>query len=101
MMHCNHCSGNQETKFEGKCTKIKNSIYDVVSGKDTFVKTTEEIAKYAGCEFDDAGEFRTGMVEMRLPPLTEPPPAADDTAINFKLWKMACHTFKKQTKAQC
>ena len=64
-------------------------------------KTTWEITKYVGQEFvDDAGEFRTGMVEMRLPTLTKLLPPADDMAINFKLWKMAHHTFKKQTKAQ-
>jgi hypothetical protein len=32
-------------------------VYDVVSGKDTFAKTTREIAEYVGREFEDAGEF--------------------------------------------
>jgi hypothetical protein len=75
----NRCSGNREPKFEGKCSEIKNSVYDVVSGKDTVAKTTREIAEYVGREFDDAGEFRTGMVEMRLPPLTKPPPPLQPT----------------------
>jgi hypothetical protein len=92
--------GNREAKFEGKCTEIKNSVYDVVSGKDTFAKTTREIAEYVGREFNDAGEFRTGMVEMRLPPLTEPSPPAVDTPINFELWKMARRAFEKQTEAR-
>ena len=96
----NRRSANREPKFEGKCSEIKNSIYDVVSGKDTFAKTTREIAEYVGREFDDAGEFRTGMVEMRLPPLTEPPPPAADTPINFELWKMARRTFEKHTEAR-
>ena len=69
----------------------------MVSRKDTFTKTTQEIAEYVGGEFDNAGEFRTGMVEMRLPPLTELPPPADDMVINFKPWKMARCTFEKQT----
>ena len=101
-MHCcykHRRGGNREAKFEGKCSEIKNSVYDVVSGKDTFAKTTREIAEYVGREFDDAGEFRTGMVEMRLPPLTEPPPPAVDTPINFELWKMARRTFEKHTEA--
>jgi hypothetical protein len=38
--------GNREGKFEGKCEAIKNSTYDVVAGKDTFLKTTREIAEY-------------------------------------------------------
>ena len=71
----------------------------MVSRKDTFAKTTQEITKYISCEFNNAGEFRMGMVEMRLPPLTKPSPPANNTAINFKLWKMAHHTFEKQTKA--
>jgi len=53
----NRRSGNREVKFEGKCTEIKNSVYDVISAKDTFAKTTREIAEYVGREFDDAGEF--------------------------------------------
>jgi hypothetical protein len=63
----NRSSGNQraKSKFKGKCSEIKTSVYDVVSGKDTFTKMTREITEYVGREFDDAGEFRTGMVEMR------------------------------------
>jgi hypothetical protein len=75
-------------------------MYDVVSGKDTFAKTTWEIAEYVGREFDDAGEFRTGMVEMRLAALIEPAPPVDGTPINFELWKMARRTFEKQTEAR-
>jgi hypothetical protein len=91
---------NREPKFEGKCSEIKNSIYEVISGKDTFAKTTREIAEYVGREFDDTGEFHTGMVDMRLPPLTEQAPPADGTPINFELWKMARRTFEKQTEAR-
>jgi hypothetical protein len=75
-------------------------VYDVVSGKDTFAKTTREIAEYVGREFDDAGEFRTGMVEMRLAALAEPTPPEDNTPMNFELWKMARRTFEKQTEAR-
>jgi hypothetical protein len=39
-------------------------VYDVVSGKDSFTEMTREIAEYVGCKFNDAGEFRTGMVEQ-------------------------------------
>ena len=72
-----------------------------MSGKDTFAKTTREIAEYVGHEFDDTGKFRTGMVEMRLTPLTEPmaPTAGDQVA--FELWKMARRSYEKQTEAHC
>jgi hypothetical protein len=84
-----NCRTGRESKFEGKCADIKTSVYDVMSGKDTFAKTTQEIAEYVGREFDDAGEFRTGMVEMQLTPLVEPPLPADKDPINFELWNMA------------
>ena len=95
-------SGNRESKFEGKCAELKSSVYDVVSGKDTFAKTTREIAEYAGKEFDDASEFQTGMVEMTLPTLVKPaPPAAMDTSqISFELWKMARRTYEKKVEAR-
>jgi hypothetical protein len=91
---------NREQKFEGKCANLKNSVYDVVTGKDTFAKTTREIAEYVGREFDDAGEFRTGMVEMQLRPLDEPvPPANPNQMVEFELWKMARRTYEKQLEA--
>jgi hypothetical protein len=64
------------------------------------VKTSREIAEYVGRKFDDAGEFHTGMVEMRLPALTKPAPPVNGTPINFELWKMARRTFEKQTEAR-
>jgi hypothetical protein len=99
----NRSSGNRraESKFKGKCSEIKTSLYDVVSGKDTFAKMTREIAEYVGWEFDDTREFRTGMVEMRLAALVEPAPPEDNTPMNFELWKMAHPTFEKQTKTRC
>jgi hypothetical protein len=74
----------------------------VVSGKDTFAKTTREIAEYVGREFDNAGEFRTGMVEMSLPTLVEPtPPDADDNSmISFERWKIAMRTYEKKMEAR-
>jgi hypothetical protein len=96
-----HRPGNSESKFEGKCAELKGSIYDVVSGKETFAKTTREIAEYVGREFDDAGEFRTGMVEMLLPTLVEPmpPDASDASMISFEQWKMVMHTYEKRMEA--
>jgi hypothetical protein len=92
---------NCESKFEGKCPELKKSVYDVVTGKDTFVKTTREIAEYVGREFDDAGEFRTGMVEMALRPLEEPAPPTDpNQVVEFELWKMARRTYEKQAEAR-
>jgi hypothetical protein len=77
-------------------------VYDVVSEKDTFAKTTREIAEHVRREFDDAGEFRTGMVEMSLPTLVEPtPPDANDASmISFERWKMAMRSYEKRMEAR-
>ena len=63
------------------------------------MKTMREIAKYVGHEFDGAGEFCTGMVEMRLTPLTKPTAPTDNDQIKFELWKMACRAYEKQSEA--
>mmetsp|Transcript_122229 Transcript_122229/g.340832 ORF Transcript_122229/g.340832 Transcript_122229/m.340832 type:complete len:124 (-) Transcript_122229:349-720(-) len=62
-------------KFTGKCDDLKNYVYEISSSHrttETFMRTTREIAEYIGREFDDAGDFRTGLVEMNLPALREP-----------------------------
>jgi hypothetical protein len=33
---------NHEMKFEGKCHELKGSVYDVVSGKDSFTKMSDQ-----------------------------------------------------------
>jgi hypothetical protein len=75
-------------------------VYDVISGKDTFAKTTREIAEYVGREFEDAGEFRTGMVEMELTPLVEPTAPTSSDAVSFELWKMERRAYEKRKEAR-
>jgi hypothetical protein len=42
------------------------------------------------------------MVELQLCPLNEPAPPTDpNQAVEFKLWKMACHNYEKQLEARC
>ncbi len=47
--------------FAGKSESLKHLVYDIVTGKETFLKTTREIAEYVSHEFDDAEEFCVGM----------------------------------------
>jgi hypothetical protein len=37
-----NCRANREMKFEGKCHELKGSVYDVVSGKDSFTKMSDQ-----------------------------------------------------------
>ena len=57
-------AGHDNRGFQGKCADLKSAVYDVTAGRDTFTKTARDIAEYVGREYDDAGEFRTGMVNL-------------------------------------
>jgi len=50
----------QEVAFEGECDNLKGQMYNVVSGKDKFCKTTRKIAEYIGQTFNDAGKCKWG-----------------------------------------
>jgi hypothetical protein len=93
----NHRDGG---KFEGKCADLKTSTYDVTgAGRDTFIKTTREIAEYIGRTYEDAGEFRTGMVELSLPDLVEPEPPKDEKSfVQAERWKQALRRFEDQKR---
>jgi hypothetical protein len=72
-----------------------------VAGKDTFLKTTREIAEYVGRTFDDAGEFRTGLVEMSLPELIEPAePSKEASFGQVEKWKIAIKRHENQVANQ-
>jgi hypothetical protein len=71
----------------------------MVTNKDTFTKTTREIAEYLSCEYDDVGKFRTGMVDMQLPELVEPvPPADPGNVVAIELWKLLRRTYGKKSE---
>ena len=97
----NRRAAKREPKFEGKCGELKDAVYDVVSGKETFTKTTRDIAEYVGRQFEEAGEFRTAMVDMELAPLVEPTAPTDTTnVVALELWKMARRTYEKKVEAR-
>ena len=67
------------TKVSGKIEQLEGHIYDVSSASpsDSFTRTTEEIALYVSSTLDRAGDYRTGLVDMSLPPITKPTPPED------------------------
>ena len=82
--------GNRHSRFEGECDDLKGAVYDVAAGRDTFMKTTRSIAEYVGRSYDDASDFRTGMVNLELPAVDAPDNPADDAgAVRLELWKLA------------
>ncbi len=79
---------------------MKHLVYDIVTGTETLLKTTREIAEYVSREYDDAEEFRTGMEEQLLPTLTVPPLSANNASrVEFELWKIERNAYQKKKEA--
>ncbi len=62
------------SKISGKIEQLEGHIYDVASASpmDSFTRTTEEIALYVSSNLDRAGDYRTGLVNLDLPPVPKP-----------------------------
>ena len=89
----------RETRFEGSCEDLKESVYDVTSGKDAFLKTTCKIAEHVGREHNNAGDL--AMINQNLPALVEPPLPADAAPpMVVELWKMARRTYDKKVEVR-
>jgi len=43
--------------FAGKCDDLKDSVYDIMAGGDTFAQTTREIVEFIVRKYIDAREF--------------------------------------------
>ena len=67
----------QQTRFEGRCQDLKKHAYDisqVASNYELFANTTRAIGEYASTSYENAGEFRNGLVDLELPALIAPVP---------------------------
>eukprot|EP00521_Asterionellopsis_glacialis_P009862 CAMPEP_0195281132 /NCGR_PEP_ID=MMETSP0707-20130614/574_1 /TAXON_ID=33640 /ORGANISM="Asterionellopsis glacialis, Strain CCMP134" /LENGTH=311 /DNA_ID=CAMNT_0040339981 /DNA_START=103 /DNA_END=1035 /DNA_ORIENTATION=- len=92
---------NRSNRYEGKCEPIKRSVYDVTAGTnstDLFANTTKAIAEYIATEYDDAGEYRNGLVELNLPTLTKPEDVDVSDTLNFEIWKLDMRDFRDKSK---
>ena len=60
-------TGTSAIKLSGRIYDLKGHIYDVVYGQQTnaFVKTTEEIAGYAGCTCKQSTDIRTAIEKLQ------------------------------------
>ena len=80
-----------QNRFEGKCLKIKNHIYDVSpipNNHELFSATTEAIGEFVATEYEYAGEYRRGLPELSLPDLTAPTNPNPLDMVSVELWKL-------------
>jgi hypothetical protein len=93
--------GKTRSMFQGKIVELKNAVYNVGIDKDTFAKTTQEVAEYVTSQYNDAAEFRIGMEKLELTQLAKPMlPGANAMSVKMKLWQLAQRTYKKKVKAR-
>ena len=89
----------RENRFDGACSELKGHTYDVVFG-DTFAKTTREIAEYVARSYDDAGDFRTGMVDLQLPAIQPPADPDVDDQLAVEKWKLELRSYQKSKETR-
>ena len=99
--HSGRSAGQDNRGFQGKCADLKSAVYDVTAGRDTFTKTTRDIAEYIGREYEDAGEFRIGMVDLELPPIVAPAEPDDaNNMLQLERWKIQTRLYEKKTETR-
>ena len=91
-------------RFKGKCEELEGYVYDTGlphSNQDLFTNTTKEIAEYVAREYDNAREFRVGLVELNLPD-PEPPARPNNDANVFVVeeWKEDFKEYRAKMKAR-
>ncbi|KAL7565784.1 hypothetical protein ACA910_015565 [Epithemia clementina (nom. ined.)] len=89
-------------KFKGKCEDLEGVIYDIAasqSNQDLYTTATKEIAEYVAREYDQAGEFRLGLINLKLPALT-PLTAQDSDAslAGIEVYKMDLKEYRDKAR---
>jgi hypothetical protein len=80
--------------FEGKCEGLlRGAIYDCSDAKeaDVFVKTTKDIAAYAGCTMKFGGDMRNAIKTLEPPVFAIP----DNMAVT-ELWEDSVKQLRKR-----
>ena len=68
------------------------------SSQDLFANTTRQIAEFVAREYENAGDFRLGIIEMKLPALATPTAPADkNDLLEMELFKNAVKEYSAET----
>jgi hypothetical protein len=89
----------RQPKFEGKCEELKGHIYDCSDTRqsDIFMKTTKEIAEYAGRTFKKGDNVRLAIKNLSLPTLVLPADPDDDTNKTMnRIWEKEVDEYVKR-----
>mmetsp|Transcript_4831 Transcript_4831/g.7343 ORF Transcript_4831/g.7343 Transcript_4831/m.7343 type:complete len:209 (-) Transcript_4831:157-783(-) len=91
----------RSVRYEGKCEQLRRNVYDITTigtNTDLFSTTTKAIAEYIATEYDDAGKYRTGLMEMSLPELQAPKNVDSQDLMKFEVWKLDMRDFRDRQK---
>ena len=94
---------NTGKRFEGRCEELKGYIYDCTGAQqaDMFIKTSQQIAEYAGKSFKDyPGDMLTVVKKLVKPVFTLPTdPSATASESERELWKIEINAYHKRQVA--
>ena len=96
--HNNSCP----QRFQGKTQDpiLWKHVFDVgtiLKSQDLFVTTAKEIREYISREYDDAGEFRNAIIDLRYAEiLTEPDRPTETDQFTILIWTEEMKEYRKK-----
>ena len=83
---------NKHNRFKGQCSDLEFITYDTtgnLTNQDLYTTTTRKIGEYVAKTFERAGEFRLGMVNLKLAAIDLPTsPSAKATTAEIEIYKI-------------
>ena len=73
-------------------------VSNVTHNYELFNATTEAIGEYVATEYDFAGEYRRGLPDLNLPPITPPKDPDRDDVVAIEIWKMDLKEYREKLR---
>ena len=91
-------------RFKGQCTELEYVTYDTtanLTNQDLYTTTTRKIGEYIARTYDRAGEFRLGMINLKLPTIDLPTsPGAKATTADIEIYKIDLREAKSRIRSR-
>ena len=82
----------RNNQFKGQCTELEYVTYDMtanLTNQDLYTTMTQKLGDYITRTYDRAGEFRLGMMNLKLPTIDLPTsPSAKATTAEIEIYKI-------------